>query len=777
MLFLLASASLTVACGSDDCNDGTDNDGDTFIDSLDPGCIEGERESDDPKGACNDGIDNDEDGMTDFPADTGCAAAGDLTETSDSTAACNDGDDNDGDGLVDFPDDPGCSLAIQNSEEDNCPDGEDCPACANGVDDDGDGEVDFGSDSGCTSASDNSEVMLQPTACGNQVSVNPITVNTIVTGTTGGDNSPNELTGRCGGTGSEEAYFFEIDSVSAVTITTDFPETTADTVVYLRSDCRAPATELGCNDDFGALVSRLEIPRLEPGGYYLIVDSSGTDPAAYSLEIQLFTPQGEACEPGVSVCTGDLICRLATASSANETCETSVCDDGMDFDGDGLNDYPDDPGCDSPDDADESDDCPSGANCPQCSNGIDDDGDGAIDFGTDPGCQAAGDNLEIDDCVTDVPIGSLSDTGLSGVTPAVEVETGLVGSCAGTTDLDSPENVYGYVNNKELKSLTFTATDTSSNITLHVRENNCSMADSEVGCQRNASGAQVVEILNPTQGDYYVIVDGDFSQGNAFDLSVNGIIEDNRACDVANTQFLCDEAAGFACIAGMCSPAECADGTDNDGDGLIDSADPGCEMLADNTESPDPTVAPQCFDGVDNDSNGSIDYPADPGCTSASDDIELSCSDADPIVQIAAATVTGTTTSASADFSPSCNSSTTAPEIAHLISFPGALATLTVDTFGSSFDTVLEVRAGDCATGMSLGCNDDTGGTQSSVSMTDVDAGIYFISVDGFGSRSGAYTLNVTGVIASGEACDPAQITAGILACSAAETCTAGICQ
>ncbi len=37
------------------------------------------------------------------------------------------------------------------------------------------------------------------------------------------------------------------------------------------------------------------------------------------------------------------------------------------------------------------------------------------------------------------------------------------------------------------------------------------------------------------------------------------------------------------------------------------------------TKAPDPT---QCNDSVDNDSDGSTDYPADPGCTSATDDTE-----------------------------------------------------------------------------------------------------------------------------------------------------------
>jgi len=56
------------------------------------------------------------------------------------------------------------------------------------------------------------------------------------------------------------------------------------------------------------------------------------------------------------------------------------CGDGLDDDGDGLIDFPGDPGCASADDANER------AAALVCDNGLDDDGDGLIDFPTDPGC-------------------------------------------------------------------------------------------------------------------------------------------------------------------------------------------------------------------------------------------------------------------------------------------------------------------------------------------------------------------------------------------------------
>lgn len=77
-------------------------------------------------------------------------------------------------------------------------------------------------------------------------------------------------------------------------------------------------------------------------------------------------------------------------------------------------------------------------------------------------------------------------------------------------------------------------------------------------------------------------------------------------------------------------PAACADGQDNDGDGLVDYPnDPGCESAADNDEYNAPPAA--CADGQDNDGDGLIDYPNDPGCESAADNDEYNappqCSD------------------------------------------------------------------------------------------------------------------------------------------------------
>lgn len=94
--------------------------------------------------------------------------------------------------------------------------------------------------------------------------------------------------------------------------------------------------------------------------------------------------------------------------------------------------------------------------------------------------------------------------------------------------------------------------------------------------------------------------------------------------------------------------AECADGVDNDGDGLPDLQDPGCRDARWPTENPDCdndadddgdelqdhpddpgchhpydlSEVMDCQDGIDSDLDGLIDFPADPQCSSLSDPSE-----------------------------------------------------------------------------------------------------------------------------------------------------------
>ena len=68
----------------------------------------------------------------------------------------------------------------------------------------------------------------------------------------------------------------------------------------------------------------------------------------------------------------------------------------------------------------------------------------------------------------------------------------------------------------------------------------------------------------------------------------------------------------------------------------------------------------------------------------------------------------------------------------------------TIDTIGSAFDTVLSVRADSCS-GPELACNDDVGdgSLQSQVGVSLTAGQSVVIVVDGFGTQSGRFDLNV----------------------------------
>lgn len=66
---------------------------------------------------------------------------------------------------------------------------------------------------------------------------------------------------------------------------------------------------------------------------------------------------------------------------------------------------------------------------------------------------------------------------------------------------------------------------------------------------------------------------------------------------------------------------DCSDGSDNDGDELVDMDDPGCESESDNSEV-NSSSSTDCSDGTDNDGDELVDMD-DPGCSDASDDSEV----------------------------------------------------------------------------------------------------------------------------------------------------------
>jgi uncharacterized repeat protein (TIGR01451 family) len=280
--------------------------------------------------ACRDGIDNDGDGKIDFPDDPGCPTPLDDDETDPYIEQCHDKIDNDGDGLIDFLRDPGCGSSLDDNEGDDP-----LPACRNGRDDDGDGKTDYPDDPGCSNPADNEEFSIIFDSGGS---------------------------GRGGGTtsGPREACRDGIDNDGDGKI--DFPNDPGcptpldnDETDPVREQCRD-----GIDNDGDGLIDFLR----DPGCGSSLDDNEGDDPVA-------------------------------------------ACRDGIDNDGDGKTDYPDDPGCSNPADNEEFSiifDGSSGGGGSgggrefrgACRDGIDNDGDGKIDFPDDPGCTYSFDNNEAD---------------------------------------------------------------------------------------------------------------------------------------------------------------------------------------------------------------------------------------------------------------------------------------------------------------------------------------------------------------------------------------------
>jgi len=74
-------------------------------------------------------------------------------------------------------------------------------------------------------------------------------------------------------------------------------------------------------------------------------------------------------------------------------------------------------------------------------------------------------------------------------------------------------------------------------------------------------------------------------------------------------------------------------------------------------------------------------------------------------------------------------------------------AVYTFDTCSGGYDTALELFTGTCAALVSVACNDDSCGLQSSVTWSLTPGSVVYLRVGGFAALSGSGTLNVTELI------------------------------
>jgi len=468
---------------------------------------------------CSDGIDNDGDGLADFPDDPGCTSAEDDSEDSQAMPQCSDGRDNDGDGKIDYPYDPGCFVPQQDDETDDCPGGTHCPQCADGIDNDGDGMIDYPADPGCTSASDSDELTHDPQACGIGMAIRQLPNTGIVTDVLD-TNSTSMVASPCGGGNGAPSVAFELflPKPKVIVVSTDDPSTMVDTVVDIRkASCMEMTSEVACNDDIDANDDQNSkvTASLEAGLYYIILPSKTFLAGPYTIDVKQFNGLGEMCTMQGD-CGPGLVCRVPHGGT-EMVCSKPMCSDGVDDDGDGKADYPTDPGCASPADNDETDHCPTGADCPECSNGRDDDHDGKTDYPMDPACHSAADVSEA--CTSTEGVTEITTATFSGDTTGAtnDVDPACGGSPTGpdrTYRLDVPA----------LASLDINL-DASFD-TLHALYNS-TCGGTAIAC----SDPDTMHVANLAAGTYYLVVDG-FSDTEAgpFTAHVSGTIKAGQSC-------------------------------------------------------------------------------------------------------------------------------------------------------------------------------------------------------------------------------------------------------
>lgn len=212
-------------------------------------------------------------------------------------------------------------------------------------------------------------------------------------------------------------------------------------------------------------------------------------------------------------------------------------------------------------------------------------------------------------CGADVPVIDLNAAGgaFDGDLAAAP-HAGLAGLCGGAA---GGEFVFSYTIDHPVERLSFSTEhpETRTPAVLYLRRPGCDPAD-EIACDRGTAdhpGRRLV-LDAPAPGEVLVFVDTGAREGPG----------------------------QFRLTAEVEEIPQCRDTLDNDADGRVDAADPGCAE-ANDTDEADPEAAPACSDGQDNDADGLIDHPRDPDCAFAGGDREAPlCPEGTNVLQVAA---------------------------------------------------------------------------------------------------------------------------------------------
>ncbi len=794
----LGSVCREGACAPAQCADLLDNDADGLVDYPDePGCAgpDDDDETDpDELPECADGLDNDGDGSFDFPDDAYCESAADdeearppqcrdgedndndgLIDLEDpgclddpernnefNIEACRNGQDDDADGLIDFPFDPGCETPRDGSEADP----EDLPDCSDGLDNDESGAADYPEDTvGCTYAADPKEA----DPC---VNFEPVEITGLGEARGNTEGRPNDFNATCSQvTGPDNMLLWrvaedrDLEELILSTRGSDF-----DTVLSLRGSCSGETID--CDDDSGPL--QTSVLRLGPQAagteLWIVIDGGrGDADGIWRLSATARLAEGSNCEAGARSgyeCGHGLACRAQ--DEGPDRCEIALCSNGLDDDEDGITDWPEEPGCLTAGDDDETDpEVP-----PVCHNQIDDDEDGLTDFGEDPRCESAADPNEGPDC-----------------------SDGRDNDDDGALDYDRDGNGFRDAN-----------------------------ADPGCSCAQDETEEPEPQCGDNCDNDRDGLIDledpgclGDPERNNEFNVPQCGDGFDND--NDGNVDFPSDPGCNSARDPLEDNPdplPECADGVDNDEDGRIDYAngagDDGCSAAADDDErgpcdveqAPFPEASDlfgstrvETHDHSGSCNNGtapdavfvvSVPYPARVRADTFNSDFDTvlyarrSCGPAicggvavgdEPDVGVADAAPDA------ADVSVDASDASADAGDASADAGDAGLDALMSDAGDAGLDALMSDAGDDAGEDASpdaapdqavdaeldmgpmcelvdseLACDDDTNGVQSEI-FFDWDGGDFHIFVDGFSQSSGNFALQMQATYPVGGQCGP----------------------
>ncbi len=329
--------------------------------------------------------------------------------------------------------------------------------------------------------------------------------------------------GSCGGsTAGELVFYLDVDRpLGSLEFRTKGDTGAPEVVLYVRSTCEDSASEVVCGMGKPAHVT---VPNPQMGQrYWIFVDGTNTTTSStFVLEALGRLPDGAACDPqnGAFRCNDGSLCAPA-AADAGAVCRKPRCSDGMDNDGDGKTDFPNEPGCTSTADDDETDPTP----LPACSDGMDNDMDGKTDFPMDTDCQSASGETEAAPCGPGVMVTDITATGMAMATTLATEMGRFSPSCSSATNT-APERIYSYRVTAGGRGLRATTSNpmTTLDTVVYIRKDICAgMGAMDVACNDDDSGVgpSTAEIAMAAPGTYYIIVDGYMAHVGTFQLTVS----------------------------------------------------------------------------------------------------------------------------------------------------------------------------------------------------------------------------------------------------------------